>query len=123
MSAQAVATGVAVLFGYMIHYAFHLLAIKGRNNLKVEDIEERAKKLYLFGFLGVLSVHFTTSYGALFCWLTLFTLIPYYGSALNENELSKRKWFVTGGMLYSLLLTFWWIGQTAIIFKNVKVLP
>jgi hypothetical protein len=123
MSAQSVATGVAVFFGYLIHYLFHIGALLGKANLKVEDIEERAKKLYLFGFLGVLSVQFTTSYGALFAWLTLLTLIPYYASALNTTDLNKRKWFITGGLLYSLVLTFWWIGQTAIIFKNVKVNP
>ena len=119
MGSTSAAVGAALFFGYLIHYVLHLLALGGKAGLKLTDIEERAGKLYLFGFIGILSIHFASTYAAVFSWFTLITLIVFYCSALVKDPHSKRKLYTTSRLVYTMFLTFWWIGETATIFANL----
>jgi hypothetical protein len=119
MAAAPKAIGVSLLLGYLIHYICYLLASFEKFGLKTEDVAERNKKLYLFGILGLLSVHFCSTWAAIFSWLTLCSLVLFYLTCFKSDEEQKKKTAAFGGFIYSVLLTFWWIGATVDIFDKV----
>jgi hypothetical protein len=116
MSAKPVFVGIAVLFSFLLHYAFYLLASFGKLNLKEEDISARNKKLYLLGYLGLLSIHFPSVWVTIFCWLSFGALVIIYISAIM-NEERKAKFYNLGSFIYSIFLAVWWIGGTVDIFS------
>lgn len=113
---SATAVAVALIFVYVIHYVCHVLARLGKANLKEADVEERAKKLYLYGIVALLSVHFVSVYGAVLAWFTFLSFAAYYGTMFIADEEKKKKLFSLTGLAYTGFLTVWWIGQTVDIF-------
>ena len=120
MGYNSFAIGLAVLVAYLAHYLTYIFALYGKFGLQVSEVEERAKKIYMFGILGILSVHFTTFYAAVFAWITCGCFLIFYLSAAFTPDYNKRKYFVLGGMLYSGVTVVWWVGQLVAIFINLN---
>lgn len=120
MGYSSFAIGLAVVVTYAVHYLTYICALYGKFGLQVSEVEDRAKKIYLFGILGILSVHFTTFYAAVLAWLSCACFIIFYLSAALTPEYNKRKYCVLGETLYSGLTVVWWIGQLAAIFINLS---
>ena len=118
MAGAGKAVGVALLLGYLFHYVLYLLASFGRMNIKPEDVAERNKKLYLFGILGLLSVHFCRTWAAVFSWFTLVSLILFYLPVFKGDDENNKKTRYLMEFGYSVMLTFWWIGATVDIFDK-----
>ena len=117
MASSASATAVALLFAYIIYYGLHLLNIFGKGNFKTEELQERNKKMYLFAIIALLSIHYVSTYAAVFAWLTFVALIAYYVTLFIADEEKKKKLFALTGLAYMGLLTVWWIGETVVIFS------
>ena len=117
MASSASATAVALLFAYIIYYALHLLNVFGKGSYKAEELQERSKKMYLFGIIALLSIHFVSTYAAVFAWLTFIALGAYYFTLFVADEEKRKKLFTLTGLAYMGLLTVWWIGETVVIFS------
>ena len=121
MTTASFAVGLAVIFAYVTHHLIYSLALYGKLGFKMSDVEDRAQKMYLFGMIGVLSMHFSTAFGAVFSWLTFVAFFVFYTSAGFNPEYNRRKFFVLGGIFYTSMLTVWWVGQMISIFVHLKV--
>ena len=110
------AVGIAVLIVYFIHYVSQTLAVFGKGNVDINDVQERGRKLYLFGTIALLSIHFVSTFGAIMAWITVFVIIGYYGTMGIGDEEKKKRLFALLGLAYTVVVTAWWIGDTAKIF-------
>jgi len=121
MASSAVATGVALVFAYLLYFVLHLLSVFGKAGLKPADVQEKAKKLYLFAIISLLSIHFVTTYAAVFAWLTLVALFAHFFTLFLVDEDKKKTLGPVVELAYMGLLLVWWIGETVAIFGiNVR---
>ncbi len=116
MAAAASATAIALIIAYLFYYALHLLATFGKGGVKTTDVQERGNKLYLYAIIALLSIHFVTTFAAVFAWITLITLGAYLYSAFLVEE-KKKALAPIFEIAYISSLLIWWIGETAAIFN------
>lgn len=116
MTLVAFLIALSVFVAFAIHYVSRIMANYGIL-FKMSDLEERQKKLFLYGVLGILNSRFATGYGNLMAWVTLVTFIVYYGSAILRPEPLKKKWSTFGALLFTGTMTTWWIGSATTVFS------
>jgi len=106
---------LSVCIAFAIHYFIRIMANSGVL-FQISDVEERSKKMFSYGVLGILNSRFATGYGNLMAWVTLLTFGLYYLSAILRPEPLRRKWGTFTGLAFTGTMTFWWIGSVTTIF-------
>lgn len=118
-SNKAVAIGVALFLGYLLHYLISILAAFGVKGLDAAEQKERAAKMYLFGGACIISMRFACSYSAVFAWFTWLALMFYHYPAFISEPERKKKMQNLGFFVYSTFSTAWWIGEVVHIYANL----
>lgn len=116
----ALGTAIPLFLAFVVHYGFNTLTVLGKGDIKVDDLYERSRKLYLYGIAALLSMHFTSTFGAVFAWLTFFALTGFYVTLKISDEEKKKRLTALSSLIYMSLLAAWWLGQTVIVF-TIKV--
>ncbi len=120
MGAQQFIIALAIFVAFIVHYVANILAQYGKFGINKLDIEERSRKMFTFGILGCLSVHFTTFNAEVLAWVTFAVFTAYYASALLRPENLKRKYANIASTALSGIMFVWWTSQLIAIFANLN---
>ena len=120
MAAQQFIIALAIFVAFIFHYLINIFAQYGKFGFNTLDIEERSRKMFIFGILVCLSVHFTTFNAEVLAWVTFGVFLAYYASALLRPEHIKRKYSAIAGIALSGIMFVWWTSQLIAIFANLN---
>mmetsp|Transcript_1694 Transcript_1694/g.1538 ORF Transcript_1694/g.1538 Transcript_1694/m.1538 type:complete len:120 (-) Transcript_1694:424-783(-) len=116
MTAQGTATGVALFLGFFAQYALYLYArIKKQEN--IDTFLQKTQKFYLFGGVGLLTIHFNGTWSAIFSWFAMLGYIFYLSTGLKDDN---RKMTNLSGTIFTGFLAIWFVVTTGLVFDRVN---